>query len=30
MIAKSDKMMNYLSGIIKQRTIDKYYLAIVV
>lgn len=29
MIAKSDKMMNYLSDIIKKRNIDKYYIAIV-
>ncbi|MDP2090113.1 MAG: RluA family pseudouridine synthase [Candidatus Gracilibacteria bacterium] len=29
MIAKSDTMMNYLSDIIKQRNIDKYYIAIV-
>jgi 23S rRNA pseudouridine1911/1915/1917 synthase len=29
MIAKTDKMMNYLSDIIKQRKVDKYYLAIV-
>ena len=29
LIAKTDKMMNYLSGIIKDRQIDKYYLAIV-
>ncbi len=29
MIAKTDKMMNYLSGIIKNRQIDKYYIAIV-
>lgn len=29
MIAKSDKMMNYLSEIIKDRKIDKYYYAIV-
>ncbi len=29
MIAKSDSMMNYLSDIIKNREIDKYYLAIV-
>lgn len=29
MIAKSDKMMWYLSKIIKERKIDKYYLAIV-
>lgn len=29
MVAKSDKMMNYLSEIIKQRKIDKYYIAIV-
>lgn len=30
MIAKSDTMMNYLSDIIKNRQIDKYYLAIVI
>jgi len=29
MIAKTDKMMNYLSNIIKERKIDKYYIAIV-
>lgn len=29
MIAKNDKTMNYLSDIIKQREVDKYYLAIV-
>ena len=29
MIAKSDSMMNYLSEIIKERKIDKYYIAIV-
>lgn len=29
LIAKTDKMMNYLSKIIKNRDIDKYYLAIV-
>jgi len=29
MIAKTDKMMNYLATIIKDRKIDKYYLAIV-
>ncbi len=29
MIAKSDKMMKYLSNITKERKIDKYYLAIV-
>ena len=29
MIAKTDKMMNYLSDIIKNRKIDKYYIAIV-
>ena len=29
MIAKSDKMMNYLSNVIKERKIDKYYIAIV-
>lgn len=29
MVAKSDQMMNYLSEIIKQRKIDKYYIAIV-
>lgn len=29
MIAKTDKMMNYLSETIKNRDIDKYYLAIV-
>lgn len=29
MIAKSDKMMNYLSKTIKNRDIDKYYLAVV-
>ena len=29
MIAKSDKMMKYLSNIIKERKIDKYYLAVV-
>ena len=29
MIAKSDKMMSYLSGIIKERQIGKYYIAIV-
>jgi len=30
MIAKTDVMMNYLSKIIKERDIDKYYLAIVI
>ena len=30
MIAKSDVMMNYLSNIIKNREVDKYYLAIVI
>ena len=30
MIAKSDSMMNYLADTIKNRKIDKYYLAIVV
>ena len=30
MIAKSDVMMNYLSDTIKNREVDKYYLAIVV
>ena len=30
MIAKSDSMMNYLADTIKNRQIDKYYLAIVV
>ena len=30
MIAKSDIIMNYLSNIIKNREIDKYYLAIVI
>jgi len=30
MIAKTDVMMNYLSKIIKEREIDKYYLAIVI
>jgi 23S rRNA-/tRNA-specific pseudouridylate synthase len=30
MIAKSDIMMNYLSNIIKNREVDKYYLAIVI
>jgi 23S rRNA-/tRNA-specific pseudouridylate synthase len=29
MIAKTDKMMNYLSKIIKDRNIDKYYIAVV-
>lgn len=29
MIAKNDKMMNYLSEIIKNRKIEKYYIAIV-
>lgn len=29
MIAKNDSMMQYLSGIIKERKIDKYYIAIV-
>jgi len=29
LIAKNDKMMAYLSGIIKERKIDKYYIAIV-
>ncbi len=29
MIAKTDKMMNYLSETIKNRDIDKYYLAVV-
>lgn len=29
MIAKSDSMMNYLADIIKNRNIDKYYIAIV-
>ncbi|MBT3728834.1 hypothetical protein HOF65_00410 [bacterium] len=29
MIAKSDIMMNYLADTIKNREIDKYYLAIV-
>jgi 23S rRNA-/tRNA-specific pseudouridylate synthase len=29
MVAKTDKMMNYLSKIIKERDIDKYYIAIV-
>jgi len=29
MIAKTDKMMNYLSDIFKSRKIDKYYIAIV-
>ena len=29
MIAKSDAMMNYLSDIIKERNIDKYYIAVV-
>lgn len=29
MVAKTDKMMNYLSKIIKERCIDKYYIAIV-
>lgn len=29
MIAKTDKMMNYLSDIIKERNIDKYYIAVV-
>lgn len=29
MIAKSDKMMNYLSTVIKDRNIEKYYIAIV-
>lgn len=29
MIAKSDSMMNYLSETIKQRNIDKYYIAVV-
>lgn len=30
MVAKTDKMMNYLSDIIKERKIGKYYIAIVV
>jgi 23S rRNA-/tRNA-specific pseudouridylate synthase len=30
MVAKSDIMMNYLSDTIKNRKVDKYYLAIVV
>jgi 23S rRNA-/tRNA-specific pseudouridylate synthase len=30
MIAKSDIMMNYLADTIKNREVDKYYLAIVV
>jgi 23S rRNA-/tRNA-specific pseudouridylate synthase len=30
MIAKSDTMMNYLADIIKNREVDKYYLAIVI
>jgi len=29
MVAKTDKMMNYLSKIIKEREVDKYYIAIV-
>lgn len=29
MIAKNDKMMYYLQGIIRRRKVDKYYLAIV-
>lgn len=29
MIAKNDQMMKYLSGIIKERKVDKYYIAIV-
>lgn len=29
LIAKTDKMMSYLSDIIKERKIDKYYLAVV-
>ena len=29
MIAKTDKMMNYLAWIIKERKIDKYYIAVV-
>ena len=29
MIAKTDKMMNYLSDTIKERNIDKYYIAVV-
>jgi 23S rRNA-/tRNA-specific pseudouridylate synthase len=29
MVAKTDYMMNYLSKIIKNREIGKYYLAIV-
>jgi len=29
MVAKTDKMMNYLSKIIKERNIEKYYIAIV-
>lgn len=29
MVAKSDKMMNYLSETIKDRNIDKYYIAVV-
>jgi 23S rRNA pseudouridine1911/1915/1917 synthase len=29
MVAKSDKMMNYLSNTFKERNIDKYYIAIV-
>lgn len=29
MIAKTDKMMNYLANVIKERKVDKYYIAIV-
>jgi 23S rRNA-/tRNA-specific pseudouridylate synthase len=29
MVAKTDKMMNYLSDIIRNRKIDKYYIAVV-
>ncbi|MCP4523317.1 MAG: RluA family pseudouridine synthase [Candidatus Gracilibacteria bacterium] len=29
MVAKSDKMMNYLSETIKERKVDKYYIAVV-
>jgi 23S rRNA-/tRNA-specific pseudouridylate synthase len=29
MIAKNDKMMHYLSEIIKERKIEKYYITIV-
>jgi 23S rRNA-/tRNA-specific pseudouridylate synthase len=29
MVAKNDKMMQYLQKIIKNREVDKYYIAIV-